>query len=92
MTIPARETITRYGFVIEHPQSSASSPRYLSANGNTLTLKFGWERITHALRFARREDAEYVARISRTFQPELWLETKSIGEPRIAEHAWEDSQ
>ena len=76
------------GFCIEHPESRASIPRYLSYEGNVSYRKFAWrDGNTFALRFSRREDAEQVAAISRTLQPELWQ--APVGQPRICEHLWD---
>jgi hypothetical protein len=83
-------------WVIENPDSLACDPEYLTAAGyKEVTnanggMRFRWSKgHTFALRFSRKEDAELVAAICRTFQPDLWQKPIQMLPPaRVAEHIW----
>lgn len=78
--------MAEYYWLVEKPDSQTSNPLYLCAEGDLKTLRFCWSYSSSALRFARKQDAERVARISNTLQPDLWETRKYIGLPRIAQH------
>lgn len=70
--------VTEYGWVIEHGASETSAPRYWAAGQIDPNRSSAWTgNDAHAIRFARKLDAERVA--ERTMK----------GIPvRIAEHGW----
>ncbi len=69
---------SEFGWLIEHGESPASQPRYWAAGQIDPQRSSAWtENHMHAIRFARKLDAERVAK--RT------MKTIAV---RIAEHAW----
>ena len=66
------------GWVIEHGESNAAEPKYWAAGQSDAARSSAWTfNHTHAIRFARKLDAERVAgRIMKNISV------------RIAEHEW----
>lgn len=67
------------GWVIEHGDSDAATPRYWAAGQHDPSRPSAWtENHIEAIRFARKDDAEKVARRSMKGIP-----------VRIAQHEWD---